>query len=1060
MLQKLSYSLLCAVVLLAVAASLSADAQTTLNVPHDYSTIQGAIDAAGNGDTVLVDPGTYFENINFNGKAIRVVSAQGPALTVIDGSQTAPAVTFNTGETRDAVLSGFTIQHGGILTNSTFFNGGIYLQNSSPTISNNILTHNNCWSIRVYLSAPLIQENEISATQNSQATCNGGGGGGQGIELIGIPDESGPTGTGSSALILRNTIEDNVEADGDVGGSGGAGIIVEGGTPVMMNNIIRNNATIGGFGGGIYMQSGSGVAIVQNLIYGNSAGCGGGGLAVDGLPDPRTNITVLVANNTIYNNQVLGIQGNTACALISQIYPYPDLYGYGSPTALFINNIVSGSTSDPAVNCNSLGTPSESDQATFQNNLLYNAGGPFFGSYCIDVSGEDNNIAADPQFVNTAKEDFHLQATSPAIDHGQNAVFQTFENLTGMAFATDLDGNPRIQNPKGNGCITDMGAYEYPDTLGTCVTNETLTSSLNPSNLGQTVTFIAQLSSLTGVPTGAVQFTDNGAILGSETVSSAGTATFLTGLLTAGSHTITATYQPTGAFAPATAPIIQVVNGYPTKITLGCSLEPLDVGSVSLLSILVTSPNNTPLGSIAFTDNSSPLGQAVTLVNGAASMNYTAIISGQHTIVANYIPTGSFDAGSTSCSIFVDDYNGLPTTTTVAASPNAPTYGQPVVFSTHVAPVAPNKLVLTGKVRFTFCHDVTSDVTLDVNGNASLIAPTGTEIANPAGSCSVAGQYFGDKSFSPSSSDVVPFVVTAAPSTTALVSAVPNAAYVNQPVSFTVQITGIPGSTADPVTGQPIPPGAGQFGGTVQLLDGTVVVASAPVVTQSSSAYTVQAVISLSTLAAGPHYITAMYSNDPNFAPSTSQAILETILAPPPADFTLTGPSTITARTESTVSGTLGLASINHFSGPVTLTCSLPQLTSYVCTIAPAGVTLTANGTGTSTVTLAPNRTQAALDRLPSQAPSDSRILLASLVPLTLLSLFGLTRRRKKLRNLLALAVLAVVAAATTACGNDVFYLAAQPGSYSLIVTATGTAQGAATSPIIHTLNVAFNITP
>jgi len=49
-------------------------AQATINVPGDQATIQGAINAANNGDTVLVAPGTYFENVNFNGKAITVTS--------------------------------------------------------------------------------------------------------------------------------------------------------------------------------------------------------------------------------------------------------------------------------------------------------------------------------------------------------------------------------------------------------------------------------------------------------------------------------------------------------------------------------------------------------------------------------------------------------------------------------------------------------------------------------------------------------------------------------------------------------------------------------------------------------------------------------------------------------------------------------------------------------------------------------------------------------------------------------------------------------------------------
>ena len=56
----------------------------TIHVPADQPTIQAAIDAAADGDTVLVAPGTYYEDINFHGKIITVTSEQGAAATVID----------------------------------------------------------------------------------------------------------------------------------------------------------------------------------------------------------------------------------------------------------------------------------------------------------------------------------------------------------------------------------------------------------------------------------------------------------------------------------------------------------------------------------------------------------------------------------------------------------------------------------------------------------------------------------------------------------------------------------------------------------------------------------------------------------------------------------------------------------------------------------------------------------------------------------------------------------------------------------------------------------------
>jgi hypothetical protein len=438
-------------------------ASTTIHVGHDqpYTTIQSGINAAKSGDTVLIGPGEYHENIDFTGKAITVKSSEGVAATIIDGGSIGPAVTFKSGETAASVIQGFTIQHGGSFSDGI---GNIYILSSSPSIIGNTITQGNCWDIQSEWSAPMIRANTISATQDPDGDCSFGGG--AAILIWGGINGYNEAGV-NSGMVLGNTIEDNVESGlEDAGGNGGAAIAVWGGTLLIMNNTIRNNASPGGSGGAINFINSQGTIIAQNLIYGNSAGCGGGAIATDGQG-------LYVVNNTIVNNSSAGDGGFSECAAIAQIYPSPDSYGSDSPKDIFINNIISGSTSYPAVNCSWFGTPSLSTQPTFQNNIVYNAGGPFFGSYCLDVAKSDGNIEAAPMFVDPSKNDFRLQSSSPAIDHGLVSIVQTVETQTGRAWETDFGGNPREQKGSAKSCTIDIGAYEYQSAKGKCGVSKT-----------------------------------------------------------------------------------------------------------------------------------------------------------------------------------------------------------------------------------------------------------------------------------------------------------------------------------------------------------------------------------------------------------------------------------------------------------------------------------------------------------------------------------------------------------------------------------------------------------
>ena len=272
---------------LVVFASLPTSADI-IHIPGDYPTIQEGINASSDGDTVLVQPGTYVENINFNGHNIVVGSlflTTGDTTyieqTVIDGDSSGTVITFENQENYTTKIIGFTIQNGrwpiGV------GGGGILCINQSdPIIGHNIIKENRSsqgGGIRCVSSNPVIEGNII---RNNFSNTEGGGiwidHSNTVIYGNTITGNSGCCGGGIFCFSDSNIVIGNNVIYGNSVDYYGGGINCLNSYPVIVNNTISENTAR--YGGGILCQNQSEIEIINTIFWGNEALNGGNELHI------------------------------------------------------------------------------------------------------------------------------------------------------------------------------------------------------------------------------------------------------------------------------------------------------------------------------------------------------------------------------------------------------------------------------------------------------------------------------------------------------------------------------------------------------------------------------------------------------------------------------------------------------------------------------------------------------------------------------------------------------------------------------------------------------------
>jgi len=330
---------------------------STLDVPSvDYPTIQSAIDAASDGDTVMVAAGTYYERLRYDEslstppRSIALIGA-GPGLTVVDagGSGTCFLMVDVPATAR---VEGFTFTGGGNTTNG----GGLYLANSHPTIA----------------------KNEI--------TVNAAGVRGAGLYIY----QSSPT-------VVNNTITAN---SSDLG----AGVLAYLSSPMLADNTIESN-TAGTAGAGVYLFSSTGSTLVNNVIAANEGRSSGGGVYI-------YNSNATLTNNTIADNILTasiiggaGLLNNGGSSLVTNCI----IWGNTGADDLTIDS------GTPTVTYSDVGTGTPAGAGNISADPMFVGSGDYHlqaGSPCIDAG--NNDAASLPDF----DKDGNPRVSGTAVDMG------------------------------------------------------------------------------------------------------------------------------------------------------------------------------------------------------------------------------------------------------------------------------------------------------------------------------------------------------------------------------------------------------------------------------------------------------------------------------------------------------------------------------------------------------------------------------------------------------------------------------------------------------------------
>ena len=500
-----------------------------LHVASGYPPIQPLIDDAADGDTVVIQDGIYTgpenRNLDFGGKAITLVSANGPENCIIDCEHEGRGFVFQSGEGEDSVVEGFTITNG-----LAVYGGGIRCSDGSPTIQYCVISGNSARQDGggVYsddgnnptLIDCVISENSGGGVYGSPTMigCYVAENDGYGA-LVGNADitgctfvaNTGPKGAGiwcgefSYATITNCIFEANQAEHGgalycdedsrpklsgctirsNVASVKGGGICSYKSNPIIQHCVIQSNYAAN-HGGGIFFnlphRFGGSPKMYYCLVSENTADSGhGGGINLTST-QPIISQCVITYNTAREGGGIFGRDSDTAisnCVIARNMAEY----GGGIRICLenessFANCMVWNNQATIAGDGISIGEPNQPSNTTLLYNDLRSDSDAVHVEEGSTLIWGDGNIDSDPLFSDPDGGDFHLQPGSPCIDAGSNQYVSRdyldldYDGNTHESTPFDLDGLNRFADDpdtpdtgSGTPPIVDMGPYEFGSTV-------------------------------------------------------------------------------------------------------------------------------------------------------------------------------------------------------------------------------------------------------------------------------------------------------------------------------------------------------------------------------------------------------------------------------------------------------------------------------------------------------------------------------------------------------------------------------------------------------------------